>query len=80
MTARRAKRLKPRGRILRLRPGYNPNSSSLGVDLTLMLLGSLMLSITVTLVSTFVRLKASAVRERLATGVPGAPDGSPPAP
>ncbi len=63
-----------RGRILRLRPGYNPNSSSLGVDLTLMLRGSVFLSITVTLVSTFIRLKVIAQRERAASQVHGVPD------
>ena len=31
--------LRPRGRILAVKWGYNPNSSSLGVDVTFLLLG-----------------------------------------
>ncbi len=61
--ARSRGRFARRGRILAIRPGYNPNSSSLGVDLTLMLLGSAALAIVVTLVSTFVRLRLLGARE-----------------
>jgi hypothetical protein len=32
---------RPRGRILRVAPGYNPNSSSLGVDVSFLLFGTL---------------------------------------
>lgn len=66
MTESRAADRQGRGRILAIRPGYNPNSSSLGVDLTLMLLGSATLSIVITLISTFVRLRVLAARDRLA--------------
>ena len=66
MTESRAEERPGRGRILAIRPGYNPNSSSLGVDLTLMLLGSAALSIVITLISTFVRLRLLAARDRLA--------------
>ncbi|MBK7973349.1 MAG: hypothetical protein IPK07_08730 [Deltaproteobacteria bacterium] len=66
MTEARALMRHGRGRILAIRPGYNPNSSSLGVDLTLMLLGSATLSILITLVSTFVRLRLLAARDQLA--------------
>lgn len=31
---------RPRGRILAIKLGYNPNSSSLGVDVTFLLLGT----------------------------------------
>ncbi len=66
-----------RGRVLAIRPGYNPNSSSLGVDLTLMLLGSAALSIVITLISTFVRLRMVAAREG-AGGHPPDPGTVPP--
>ncbi len=77
--ARPRGRLARRGRILAIRPGYNPNSSSLGVDLTLMLLGAAALSIVVTVVSTFVRLRLLAARETAAGPGPDESHEPPPA-
>jgi len=39
-----------RGRILRVAPGYNPNSSSLGVDVSFLLFGTMAIT-AVTLVT-----------------------------
>jgi len=39
-----------RGRILRVAPGYNPNSSSLGVDVSFLLFGTMAIT-AVTLVA-----------------------------
>jgi hypothetical protein len=41
---------KRRGRILRVAPGYNPNSSSLGVDVSFLLFGTMAIT-AVTLVT-----------------------------
>lgn len=45
-----------RGRILRVAPGYNPNSSSLGVDVSFLLFGSIAVTAATLIVSTAVRL------------------------
>ena len=44
---------KKRGRILRVQLGYNPNSSSLGVDVTFLLFGSAAIVALSTIVSAF---------------------------
>ena len=55
---RKSRRLRRRGRVLKVKLGYNPNSSSLGMDVTLLLLGSALVSITIAVVSAIVRIKA----------------------
>ncbi len=47
---------KPRGRLLRVAPGYNPNSSSLGVDVSFLLFGSIAVTAATLIVSSAVRL------------------------
>jgi len=44
-----------RGRILRVVPGYNPNSSSLGVDVSFLLFGSVAVTAATLIVSAVVR-------------------------
>lgn len=48
--------LRKRGRILRVAPGYNPNSSSLGVDVSFLLFGSIAVTAATLVVSAAVRL------------------------
>ena len=48
--------MKKRGRILRVAPGYNPNSSSLGVDVSFLLFGSMAVTAMTLVVSTALRL------------------------
>ncbi len=55
---RKESRLWNRGRVLKVKLGYNPNSSSLGMDVTLLLFGSALVSITIGVVSAIVRIKA----------------------
>lgn len=47
----------PRGRILAIKWGLNPNSSSLGVDVTFLLLGATALTLATPFVSALVRLR-----------------------
>ena len=47
----------PRGRILATRFGLNPNSSSLGVDVTFLLFGAAALSIVTPVVGALLRLR-----------------------
>jgi len=51
-----------RGRILAIKWGLNPNSSSLGVDVTFLLFGAAALALATPLVATLVRLKAKGKR------------------
>jgi hypothetical protein len=48
-----------RGRVLAVKWGLNPNSSSLGVDVTFLLVGATALSMATPFVSALVRLRAS---------------------
>ncbi|MCP4449453.1 MAG: hypothetical protein GY811_29580 [Myxococcales bacterium] len=48
-----------RGRVLAIKWGLNPNSSSLGVDVTFLLVGAAALSVATPFVSALVRLRAS---------------------
>lgn len=59
-----------RGRVLAVKWGLNPNSSSLGVDVTFLLVGAAALSVATPFVSALVRLRASKQ--------PEATDSSPP--
>jgi hypothetical protein len=47
----------PRGRILATRFGLNPNSSSLGVDVTFLLVGAAALSIFTPVIGALLRLR-----------------------
>ncbi len=49
-------KLRKRGRILRVAPGYNPNSSSLGVDVSFLLFGSMAVTAMTLVISTALRL------------------------
>ena len=46
---------KPKGRILKVKLGVNPNSSSLGTDIIFLMLGAPVLSILIFTISTFLR-------------------------
>lgn len=50
-------RWRKKGRVLAVKWGLNPNSSSLGVDVTFLLLGATALSLATPLVSALVRLR-----------------------
>lgn len=54
---RGVRRGRRRGRILAIKWGLNPNSSSLGVDVTFLLFGAAALSLATPLVSALVRLR-----------------------
>ena len=58
-----------RGRILAVKWGYNPNSSSLGVDVTFLLLGAAALSLATPVIAALVRWRRPA-----AAAVPDVPD------
>lgn len=49
--------MKRRGRILAVKWGYNPNSSSLGVDVTFLLFGAATLSLMAPVVGALLRLR-----------------------
>ena len=46
-----------RGRILAIKPGLNPNSSSLGVDVTFLLVGAAALAMFTPVVAAMLRLR-----------------------
>jgi hypothetical protein len=49
--------MRPRGRILAVKWGMNPNSSSLGVDVTFLLFGAAAVSMLTPVVGALLRLK-----------------------
>ena len=51
-----------RGRILAIKLGLNPNSSSLGVDVTFLLVGSAALAVMVPMVAAMLRLRRPLAR------------------
>lgn len=53
-----------RGRILRVKLGYNPNSSSLGTDIQVLLFGSAALALVTVLLTTVIRLTRRAKAPR----------------
>jgi hypothetical protein len=67
---------RPRGRVLAVKLGLNPNSSSLGADVTFLLLGAAALSFLTPVVAALVRLK----RPRLDVDATGAEHVEPAAP
>lgn len=50
------------GRVLAVKWGYNPNSSSLGVDITFLLFGLSLLTVLTPLVGFFLRWQARGAR------------------
>jgi hypothetical protein len=48
-----------RGRVLRVKPGFNPNSSSLGFDVTFLLAGVGALSMITAVLATAIRVRRS---------------------
>lgn len=52
-----------RGRILKVKFGYNPNSSSLGVAVIFVMMGSFVGYLAVTFVSSIIRLRRKAGAE-----------------
>ena len=55
---------KKRGKILAVKWGYNPNSSSLGVDVTFLLFGMAAIALLTPLISLFLRTR----KKRVGTG------------
>lgn len=53
------RRRRRRGRILAIKPGLNPNSSSLGVDITFLLIGASALALMTPVVASVLRLRRS---------------------
>ncbi len=51
-----------KGRVLAVKWGLNPNSSSLGVDVTFLLLGATALSLATPIVSAMIRLRIATSR------------------
>jgi hypothetical protein len=50
---------RPRGRILAIKWGMNPNSSSLGVDVTFLLVGATALAIVTPVIGVLLRWRAN---------------------
>ena len=65
-----------RGRILAIKWGMNPNSSSLGVDVTFLLVGATALAAVTPIIGALLRwrrpLRAGATVQPAAAGAPGA--------
>ncbi len=55
-----SRRRSRRGRILAVKPGLNPNSSSLGVDVTFLLVGAALLSLATPVVAGLLRWRRPA--------------------
>lgn len=61
-------RRRNKGRILAVKWGLNPNSSSLGVDVTFLLVGAALLSIATPMIGALLRFRARAPRPGTADG------------
>jgi hypothetical protein len=55
--------VKRRGKILAVKWGLNPNSSSLGVDVTFLLIGATMLSFATPVIGAMLRLRRPGKRD-----------------
>jgi hypothetical protein len=53
--------LRRRGRVLAVKWGYNPNSSSLGVDVTFLLFGMAAIALLTPIISLFLRTRRRAL-------------------
>ena len=60
--------VRPRGRILAVKWGMNPNSSSLGVDVTFLLVGASAVALLTPIIGALIRLR----RSRIDTPAPDA--------
>ena len=54
---------RPAGRVLRVKGGYNPNSSSLGIAVVFVMMGPFFGYLAVTLVSSIIRLRGKSGAE-----------------
>jgi hypothetical protein len=61
-----------RGRILAVKWGYNPNSSSLGVDVTFLLFGMAAIALLTPIISLFLRARRARLKPPLDTAPPQA--------
>lgn len=68
-------RRRPRGRVLAVKLGLNPNSSSLGVDVTFLLFGATALSLLTPVFSALIRMRRPAATDSHASpsDTPGDP-------
>lgn len=66
-----------RGRILAIKWGMNPNSSSLGVDVTFLLVGATALAMVTPVIGALLRWRKPARIEPTAAETAGAPDAEP---
>jgi hypothetical protein len=66
-----------RGRILAIKWGMNPNSSSLGVDVTFLLVGATVLAAVTPVIGALLRWRRSAASAPAATPAAGASPGEP---
>ena len=57
------RRRRKRGRILATKLGFNPNSSSLGVDVTFLLFGATMVSLMTPVIAALLRTKRRETRD-----------------
>jgi len=68
--------IRPRGKILAVKWGMNPNSSSLGVDVTFLLFGATAVALATPIVAALIRWRkpaAPAAAVTLPTPTPGDP-------
>lgn len=72
MASRLALRRAPRGKVLAVKWGYNPNSSSLGVDITFLLFGLSIITLLTPLVGFLLRFYRAATPQRGAAAPLGA--------
>jgi hypothetical protein len=54
---------RPRGRVLAVKWGYNPNSSSLGVDVTFLLFGMAAIALLTPIISLLIRARRKKLRD-----------------
>jgi hypothetical protein len=66
-----------RGRILAIKWGMNPNSSSLGVDVTFLLVGATALAMVTPVIGALLRWRKPARIEPTVAATAGAPDAEP---
>jgi hypothetical protein len=57
----------PRGRILAVKWGMNPNSSSLGVDVTFLLVGATAVAMFTPIVGALIRMRRTKLADKPAT-------------
>ena len=62
-----------RGRILAIKWGMNPNSSSLGVDVTFLLVGSTVLAMVTPLIGALLRMRGRGPADKSSAAGPDVP-------